>query len=161
LYLEEFAKAVEIVTAAAKKVYGRRLVALAVFGSVARGTPRPDSDIDLLVVAEDLPRGRLKRMEEFSRVEEIVRRLTAGFRYVKPDLSPVIKEPAEVYEGSLLFLDLVEDVKICFDRDGFLACYLAELKERLERMGARRVYRKGAWYWVLKPDYWPGEVFEI
>ncbi|MGQ9780579.1 MAG: nucleotidyltransferase family protein [Bacillota bacterium] len=161
MYLEEFAKAVEIVTTAAKEVYGGRLVALAVFGSVARGTPRPDSDIDLVLVAEDLPRGRLKRMEEFSRVEEIVRRLTAGFKYVRPDLSPIIKEPAEIGAGSLLFLDLVDDVKICYDRDGFLARYLAGLKERLERMGARRIYCKGAWYWVLKPDYRPGEVIEI
>jgi len=161
MYREEFAKAVELVTAAAREVYGERLVGLAVFGSVAMGTPRPDSDIDLLVVAEDLPRGRLGRMAEFARVEEIVRRHAAGFKYVRPDLSPVIKTPAEVEAGSLLFLDLVEDARICYERDGFLSRHLAGLKERLLRLGARRIYRKGAWYWVLKPDYRPGEVFEI
>ena len=42
-----------------------------------------------------------------------------------------------------------------------LARYLAGLKERLERMGARRIRRKGAWYWVLKADYRPGEAIEI
>jgi len=161
LYLEEFSKLVELVTAAAREVYGGRLVSLAVFGSVARGTPRPDSDIDLLLVAEDLPRGRLKRMEEFARVEEIIRTQSAEFEYIKPELSPIIKEPKEIYQGSLVFLDLVEDARICHDKDGFLARYLAGLKERLDRMGARRIYRGGAWYWVLKADYRPGEVIEI
>jgi predicted nucleotidyltransferase len=35
--------------------YGERLISLAVFGSWARGTATPASDLDLLVVAEPLP----------------------------------------------------------------------------------------------------------
>ncbi len=37
--------------------YGDRLVSVAVFGSVARGTQRADSDVDLLVVCDPLPTG--------------------------------------------------------------------------------------------------------
>lgn len=44
---------------ACRRHYGSRLVSVAVFGSVGRGTPGPDSDIDLLVVVEQLPQGRL------------------------------------------------------------------------------------------------------
>lgn len=162
LHLKEFEQALEVITSAAQEVYGSRLVSLAVFGSVGRGTPRPDSDIDLLVVADKLPQGRLKRMEEFSLVEEIVQYRTAGFKYIKkPDLSPVIKEREEVLRGSFLFQDLVEDARICYDRENFLTQYLTGLKEKLKKMGARRIYRGGAWYWVLKPDYTPGEVIEI
>jgi predicted nucleotidyltransferase len=54
---------------AVQQVYGERLVTLAVFGSVGRGTPRPDSDIDLLVIADHLPPGRLRRVAEFEAVE--------------------------------------------------------------------------------------------
>ncbi len=36
-----------------RKAYGGNLVSLVLFGSVARGGSRPDSDIDLLIVAEN------------------------------------------------------------------------------------------------------------
>src|SRR3989304_10213046 len=49
--------------------YGARLVGCAVYGSVGRGTPREDSDVDLLIVARDLPDGRMRRVEEFEPVE--------------------------------------------------------------------------------------------
>ena len=55
--------------AACAECYGDRLISLAVYGSVGRGTPRPDSDIDILVVADDLPRGRMARMAGFEAVE--------------------------------------------------------------------------------------------
>ena len=32
---------------------------------------------------------------------------------------------------------------------------------RLAALGARRKWRGSAWYWDLKPDYRPGEVFEL
>lgn len=161
MYREEFERALQIINQATQEVYGERLVSVAVFGSVGRGTPRPDSDIDLLIVAESLPRGRLKRMAEFAGVEEIVESRAPEFRLIKLDLSPVIKEKNEVLQGSLLFLDLIDDVKICYDRGDFLFLYLRGLKRKLQQMGARKIYRGGAWYWVLKENYRPGEVIEI
>ena len=49
---------------AAVGAYGDRLAALAIFGSWARGTATPASDLDLLVVGEPLPPSRKER--EFS-----------------------------------------------------------------------------------------------
>ena len=46
---------------------GARLMALAVYGSVGRGTPRWDSDVDLLVVANGLPHGRFPRVDDIPR----------------------------------------------------------------------------------------------
>ncbi|MHA1710622.1 MAG: nucleotidyltransferase domain-containing protein, partial [Candidatus Freyarchaeota archaeon] len=45
--------------------FGDRLVSLVVFGSVARGDARRDSDLDLLVVIDGLPRSRFKRFDVF------------------------------------------------------------------------------------------------
>ncbi|MFQ5830364.1 MAG: nucleotidyltransferase domain-containing protein [Candidatus Methylomirabilia bacterium] len=143
--------------------YGRRLVACAVFGSVGRGTPRYDSDIDLLLVVRGLPQGRFKRVEEFLPVEAW---LEPALKPTEPGgapiaLSPVFKTPEEVEAGSPLFLDLVEDARILHDPDGFLAGYLDRLRQRLRQLGARRIHRGNAWYWELKPDLKPGEVFTL
>ena len=59
-------------TSACKKHYGSRLRAVAVFGSVGRGTPRHDSDIDLLPVIDGLPDGRVARADDFTPVERAV-----------------------------------------------------------------------------------------
>ena len=143
--------------------YEERLVSLAVFGSVARGTQRPDSDVDLLLVCDPLPSGRMKRVEEFEQVEERLAPVLASLERegISTHLAPVFKTPAEVRRGGLLYLDLVEDARLLYDREHFLRDFLGRVKERLERLGARRIWRGNAWYWDLKPDFKPGDVFEI
>jgi hypothetical protein len=73
----------------------------------------------------------------------------------------VFKTPAEVEAGSILFLDMIEDARLLVDRAGFLRAAFDEFARRLATLGARRVWRGSAWYWNLKPDYRPGEVFEL
>ena len=133
------------------------------FGSVGRGTPRPDSDVDLLVVADPLPGGRLARADEFAAVEADLatsrRHMNrAGFDAA---LSPVFKTPDEIRQGSPLLFDLTTDARYLYDRDRFLASELARLGARLAALGARRIWRGNAWFWDLKPDLRPGEVFEL
>jgi predicted nucleotidyltransferase len=146
---------------ACEEVYGERLVAVAVFGSAGRGTVRPDSDVDLLLVADPLPDGRMRRVDEFEEVERRLSGLLPAALGTPPPLSPVLKTPAEVGQGSPLFLDMTEDARILFDREGFFARELDRLRVRLAQLGARRIWLGNAWYWDLKPDYRPGEVFEL
>ncbi|HHV62901.1 MAG TPA: nucleotidyltransferase domain-containing protein [Firmicutes bacterium] len=141
------------------KVYGDRLISVVIFGSVGRGTARPDSDIDILVVARDLPPGRLKRMDEFNRVEQLVLPELARLRRlgVETELSAILKTPEEIQRGSLLFLDMTQDAIILYDPQNFMGDFLERLKAKLNQLKARRVFRANAWYWDLKPDYRPGE----
>ncbi len=143
--------------------YGQRLVSLAVFGSVGRQTARPDSDIDFLVVADPLPDGRIARVQEFEAVERALAEPLRAARGcgVNTSLSPVLKTPAEVAQGSPLLFDVPDDARILMDRDGFLRASLDALSQRLAALGARRVWRGNAWFWDLKPDYRPGEVFKL
>jgi hypothetical protein len=163
MLIARFEELLEAVTVACQRHYGPRLVSLAVFGSVGRGTPRPDSDLDLLIVADDLPRGRVARVMDFGVVEvgvaDVLRR--ARSVGVTTELSPILKTPSEVGQGSPLFLDMLEDARILVDREDFLAKAFEGLRARLEQLGARRIWRGNAWFWDLKPDYRPGEVFEL
>ncbi|MGH7279851.1 MAG: nucleotidyltransferase domain-containing protein, partial [Candidatus Rokuibacteriota bacterium] len=143
-------------------VYGDRLVSVAVYGSVGRGTPRPGLDIDVLIVARDLPPDSFVRFQE---QEPVRQRLETALRELNPGghsvlLSPVLKTPEAVEHGSPLFLDMVDDARILFDRDGFFAGYLEGLRGRLRALGSRRVWVGDTWYWDLKPDLKPGEVFD-
>ncbi len=148
---------------AAQAHYGERLVTLAVFGSVARRSQRPDSDIDLLLICDPLPPGRMRRMEEFREIEDRLQPILGSLEQegISTSLSPILKTPAEVQRGGPIYLDLVEDARLLYDRDGFFRVFLDRLRDRLRKLGARRIWRGNAWYWDLKPDFKPGDVFEI
>jgi predicted nucleotidyltransferase len=163
--LERYDRLLGEARAALIRHYGPRLVAAAVFGSVGRGTPREDSDVDLLIVARDLPEGRMRRVDEFlpveAELETALRDIGGGPGGAPVMLSPVFKTPDEAEQGSPLFLDMVDDARILHDPDGFLQGRLARLRARLQELGARRIWRGNAWYWDLKPDLKPGEVFTL
>jgi predicted nucleotidyltransferase len=136
------------------EVYEERLISLCVFGSVAAGTMRPDSDSDVLLVCEPLPHGRMARVREF---EEVDRLCEGCFNQAMKEgvatvFSPHIKTPGEVLQGSPVFLDMTDTVRILFDRDRFFDGYLGALKDKLSRLGARKVRFGGGYYWILKPN---------
>ncbi len=149
--------------AACRTYYGTRLVSLVIFGSVGRGTARPDSDIDFLIVVEKLPKGRLPRVTEFQAVEKLLvpHLVQAQAEGLAAELSPIFKTPSEVQLGSPLFLDMLDDGRILYDRDNFIRQAFDEFRKRLKKLGAKRIWRGDSWYWDLKPDYKPGEVFEL
>ena len=151
------------ITRVLRQHYGDRLVSVVVYGSVGRGTPGSDSDIDLLVIAEPLPRGRMARVREFDSVERALEQRIRSLEKlgIFTPLSPVFKPPAEVEGGSPLFLDMIDDGRILYDPSGFWKRYMADFQARLRRLGARRIYKGERWYWELKPDYKTGEIFEI
>lgn len=160
---EAFAELADRTVSAVRAFYGDRLISVVLYGSVARGTMRHDSDVDLLIVANALPDGRLNRVREFEAVEESLKGdfSRAARRGVRTVLSPVFKTAHEVQVGSPLFLDMVEDARVLYDRNEFFAQELTRLRKKLSELGAKRVWRGNAWYWDLKPDYRPGEVFEL
>ncbi len=132
-------------------------MSLVIYGSMGRGTATPESDVDFLIVAEGLPKGRIPRVQDFLKVESQLRE-EFDFHF---ELSPILKTPAEVQMGSPLFLDMTEDAILLFDRESFFERFLDGLRERLRKLGAKRIWLGNAWCWDLKPDYQPGEVFEI
>lgn len=153
-----FSRIVAALPEAVRQVYGERLLSLVLFGSVARGTAKPTSDIDLLLVATTLPSGRFDRVSEFEAVEK---RLETPLREarlagVHTVLSPLFKTPGEMAEGSFVFLDMPAEGRILHDPSGYVADYFQRLEQRLQAQGARRIEKNGGHYWLLAPDLPPG-----
>jgi predicted nucleotidyltransferase len=150
-------------TEALKKQLGKSLVAVVLFGSVARREAVRHSDIDLLVVVSGLPKSRLARQRYLERADALLEdRLQALRRQgVLTDFVPVLKTPQEAAQVTPLYFDLLHDALILYEREGFFSAVLERLRESFHRLGARRVRQGEIRYWELKPDYTPGEVFEL
>lgn len=158
-----FARLTQALLIETRRVYGGNLTSLVVYGSVGRGTPTRDSDIDLLVIAKTLPDGRMARVSQFESVETGMAHALeqASSVGVSTRLSPIFRTEAEMALGGLIFLDMTQDALVLFDERQFFEGHIRRLAEKLKQMKSVRVQTGSTWYWVLKPDLKPGEVFEI
>ena len=135
------------------------LISIVLFGSVARGQARPTSDIDVLLVAETLPRRLADRRQPFLDAWE-ARRLKHGMQPVEWNL--IVKTRDEATYHSPLYLDMVEDAILILDHGHFFENVLAGMRSRMRELKSRRVHLPdGSWYWDLKPDFRWGDVVEI
>lgn len=142
-----------------KLAFGDRLVSVVLFGSVARGEAREDSDIDALVVADGFaPRLSERRRPLLAAWEQV--RAERGLAGAEWNL--VTRTPAEAAHHSPLYLDIAEDGILLFDRDGFFHAILERMRARMHVLGSRRVrLPDGSHYWDLKPDFQFGEIVRI
>lgn len=143
---------------------GGKLRAIVLYGSIARGKALPESDIDLLIVAEGLPQSyseRVKWLRNILRGLEEFRIELWKKKGLYPLIDVIALTPEEAEVNNPVYLDMVEEALILFDR-GFIRKKLEALRDRLRALGARRVEApSGGWYWELKSDIRPGEVVEL
>lgn len=161
---EPYKTLIERLVEALKRKYGASFISLIIFGSVARGEMRKDSDVDLLLVIDyPSPRGRLERQKEFIEVEDELEEYlsTLSAEGYTIDFSPVIKTPAEAKRISPLYLDLVEEGILVYDKADFFKAILERVRKKLKELGSERIRMGKRWYWHLKPDYRFGEVIEL
>lgn len=80
---------------------------------------------------------------------------------ITPFFSPLIKTIEEVAYGSTVFLDISEEGKVLYDRDDFFYNYISGFRDKLNRLGSKKIRFKGGYYWLLKPDYKSGDLIEL
>jgi len=140
------------------------LTSFAIYGSVARGTAKKNSDIDVLLVSESFQGSLGSRLEWLCELEESLQDeinwLSEQGIHTHLSYYPLRKEEAELIP--LLFLDMTEEAIILYDKGRFLESLLLELKSKLIKRGVRRIFIDDEhWYWDLKPDYKFGELIEV
>ncbi len=150
-----------------KEFFGDDLMALAVFGSFARGAAKfPGSDIDLLIIIKDIEKlsfgERLKQTmnveKKLSKTEEY-ERFTDVFGW-SPSIQEIIFTPEELKRHPPILLDLTTDAVILYD-EGILSEELEKLRGRLRELKAKKIKHKDSWFWILKPDLKLGEEVEL
>lgn len=119
------------------------IIAAALFGSRAKGSEQAGSDTDLLVVAEEIPDKRQKRVGEILLIKEALPVSGADILLLTPT------ETRSNFENhNPLFLDIAEDGILLFDRTGSIRRLMTETRNYIRKRGIKR-YRDG---WMFPVD---------
>jgi len=145
--------------------FSDRLKSVCLFGSIARGEASPESDMDVLVVAEGLAPDIGSRISETNYIHMALKKDEAYLKLKQQGrcgfISDILLTPSEVQKHPPILLDMVDDGLVIFDRDRFLEHVFLAVRRRLRELCAVKVKTGKGWYWILKPDAKPGEIVEI
>lgn len=135
--------------------YRDRLEGVVLFGSVARGDWKRESDIDLLVVVQGWREIRdWERIEELSPLKNRLARRDSQAGAIQAGFYPAIHvlplSPEEMQSFRPLYLDIATDGIVLFDKEGLMSRFVGSVREEAERAGAKRVVSaNGSFYWSL------------
>lgn len=131
------------------KYFKENLVSVVFFGSRARREAKPESDYDIFLVANELPKRILDRQSHV--------RKAISFKF-EQKISIHAKTKAEFERGfPPLYLDLGLDGQILYDTANYMHKKINRIQEITKDSGLYRVKRNGGhvWEWKRQPGpYW-------
>jgi len=113
-----------------KEKFGDNLISIILFGSYARETATEYSDVDLLVIAKNLPKRRIDR-------HKVLRDIVLEFIYKYGiNISPILIEPRDLSPKDInpLICGILTGYKIIYDKNNFWKNYLERIKPVIKRI---------------------------
>ena len=143
--------------------FTKDVLAVVLFGSVARNTARPDSDIDMMILLKERSKEVERKLLDIDlsvcKWDETQQLLDKGI-YTK--IFAILKTESELRNNPLILLDILDHGVILYDPEKKFTKLLSDLDKKLKELKAEKiVFEDSKWCWDLKPDWKPGEVVEI
>jgi len=116
------------------KIKIKNLTSIILFGSVARNEMHNDSDVDIMIIADNLPKDWRKRDKLSLEIEKI------GFKYgisVHTELISKKEFLFSVENGAPLLFELSKDYKIIYDV-GFFKKQISKFKQNMRMWDAKK-----------------------
>lgn len=121
---------IQSITKNVKTVFGPNLVSVVLFGSYASGKQKNISDIDILVVADNLPASRKDRLP-------LVFSVTRKYLSLGKTVSIVLHTRDELLNGyefyNPLLLSISENYKLLYDDKDFFRSLIKSIKNKIAR----------------------------
>ncbi len=132
--IEEFVRYIKENLVTGSREYLRfKIAAILLFGSWTRGAQASDSDVDLLVVADNIHPKRHRRGEEIASIKQILLEIPLDILLLTKE------EVASNFENhNPLFLDIAEEGVIIVDEDDFLLNLISETGAYVRQRGIKR-----------------------
>jgi predicted nucleotidyltransferase len=148
----------ELAVARLFETLGSDLESIVLFGSLSAGKAKPESDIDLLVVARNLPEkysdrtGIIREVVSSNLMDKLIIN-TWKDKGIYADLDILLMDIKEAGVTHPFYLDLTRNCIIIYDKNKTMSRKILEVAKNLEKIGAKRFEEpNGSWYWILGSD---------
>ncbi len=134
------------------EIFTSNLLAIILFGSIARGEAKSNSDIDLLIIVNNLPKSYFKRASILAQVVSKTRseRIKLWSKKIYTSLQILAYTPEELKSFHSFYFDLAFDGIILYSRNGYAENFLNRVRKEIELMKARKIYTsRRKWYWII------------
>ncbi|WP_423792402.1 nucleotidyltransferase domain-containing protein [Methanocaldococcus indicus] len=124
-----------------KEKFGDNLISIVLFGSYAKGTATEYSDIDLLVIANNLPK---RRIDRYKIIKDIDLEFLKKYHIT---ISPILIKPEELSTKSIspLIYGILTGYKVIYDKNNFWNNYIEKIRPIIKKDGAIYVERDKEW----------------
>lgn len=125
-----------------KQKFSHDLLSVVLFGSFVKGTFTSTSDIDVLIICNNLPKDwRERDRMALELTEDIEIKHTIPIHMVLVSKNEISHAIETAYP---LMLEIYDANKIVYDKDNFFKQLLAEFEKNLRRWHAKKI-EKGVW----------------